>query len=570
MVNFENSKDIENWLKGQPVDVSVAIAARVALRALPALNSAAQTEEFPTVILLPVLRAITIPAFAGTWPKAGMEVVRRAAAYAADAAADATRGAAYAAAYAADAAADATRGADAAAYAAAYAADAAADATRGADAATRAAYAAAVAADAEFLTEAPDEPIETRLKRLMMLPLWHDDTPKNISENWERLKASLPSDENWWVWTDWYEARLTGWKYPAQLLIFELEKERISIPGEDWEHRDNPAHVNGIIAALEEKYRLPDQDDPAFNDAGEALSELEQDKSVDSVEVVDDHFEFRPPTHPDDQAAAYDAIAIQLHAVAKRQLSEMSEEIYALHNRPDLRGIGGTYDRLCNAISEDTAGFSDQIATFWAELCELGTYLEADDEKKYTPPIEPSARRKMSALMKSAAPLVRHFPTGLVLDEAVKAYQTPAERFGAAVALLGVTESTGLLKQDDVLVLKNFIEAAKRGDYQGLKLKNTTTGRLKNVAIAALTHIASFYVGATASVAGPHSVVANSMAETIIEAETHVLELLADYPADIRIAARELIDDLKRNQRKNGEYFPAQKFNYRREDEDSE
>lgn len=210
---------------------------------------------------MPVLRAVAIPAFAGTWRNAWTKEMLRCADAANSAAVFASRAATDVAIHAARAAAFAADSGNAAFVEDAGSLTAPLGAARAADAAfapdiAEAAY-SAYSADAEHLIEASDQTIEALLKRLMMLPLWHGDAPKGILENWERLKASLPSDEDWWVWTDWYEARLTGWKYPAQPLIFELERDRISIPEDDWNHPDNPAHVNGIIAGLEEKYRLP-------------------------------------------------------------------------------------------------------------------------------------------------------------------------------------------------------------------------------------------------------------------------------------------------------------------------
>ena len=261
MVEFLKREDIENWLNDKPREVSVAIAARAALRVLPLMNRARKAENFESAILLPVFHGTAIPAFAGTWPNAGMAIAATRAARAADAvyAADAAYAArAVDAAYAAYAAraVDAAYAADAAraAYAAAYAARAAAD-----DA--RAAY-AAVSKDAAFLVRFLDGDLEQGLLELTRTPLWPDhdlSLPEEISKNWRALKTHLLSreDENWQVWTDWYEDRLNG--FASRDPKMELEKARIErLTDEDWKHKGNPSHLNGILAEIEAEFRRPE------------------------------------------------------------------------------------------------------------------------------------------------------------------------------------------------------------------------------------------------------------------------------------------------------------------------
>jgi hypothetical protein len=88
-------------------------------------------------------------------------------------------------------------------------------------------------------------------------------------EAWRALRAELSADETaqWWVWTTWYEARLRG--DPPDLA---LERERVLIPGEDWEK--GPAHVNAIIAGLIVKHRstAPDVSSPLDDAAPDAAA----------------------------------------------------------------------------------------------------------------------------------------------------------------------------------------------------------------------------------------------------------------------------------------------------------
>ena len=112
-LNFDHRDELERWLNEQPREVSVAIAARAALRALPLLAtdsrlSGKEREKALSTLVLPVFRAMAAPWAAARYPAHGAELRTAAAdAYAAAAAAAYAAFAAAAAAAADAAAADA-------------------------------------------------------------------------------------------------------------------------------------------------------------------------------------------------------------------------------------------------------------------------------------------------------------------------------------------------------------------------------------------------------------------------------------------------------------------------------
>ncbi|MGZ8402258.1 MAG: hypothetical protein ACXWVR_03035 [Rhodoplanes sp.] len=67
MVEFKNRRDVERWLADKPSEVAVVIAARAALRALPALV----VVESEGARLLPVLRAAAVATLAAVDPGEG-------------------------------------------------------------------------------------------------------------------------------------------------------------------------------------------------------------------------------------------------------------------------------------------------------------------------------------------------------------------------------------------------------------------------------------------------------------------------------------------------------------------
>jgi hypothetical protein len=81
--------------------------------------------------------------------------------------------------------------------------------------------------------------------------LWHNAIPAWALENWSTLKSSLPSNEDWDVWTRWYEDRLAGRsRGEAYELVFA------SVPNEVWDQ--GPAAANRWIKErIEELEKLP-------------------------------------------------------------------------------------------------------------------------------------------------------------------------------------------------------------------------------------------------------------------------------------------------------------------------
>lgn len=72
--------------------------------------------------------------------------------------------------------------------------------------------------------------------------------PGEVAALWRSLKSSLlAQNQDWDVWTRWYEARVKG--EPSNR---DLDLAIATIPNEDWEQ--GPAHVNKLIKALEDKF----------------------------------------------------------------------------------------------------------------------------------------------------------------------------------------------------------------------------------------------------------------------------------------------------------------------------
>lgn len=239
-LNFTNREELDAWLKTQPREAGVVIAARAALRTLPLLHrSAVHDPRGFATLTLASFWASALARVAAKYPTRAKDL--RGYAYAAADTADAAAAArATAAAVAARATADAAR----AAYAtAAYAADAAARATAAAYATTRAADLwEAVSADANRLKSVAPSVLASE-------KLWLGKAPPNwVHENYSELLGAL-KEPHWRPWLDWYRRRIKG---REELEEIELLFATLPVDPREKDVAEQNAELAQRIAQLQE------------------------------------------------------------------------------------------------------------------------------------------------------------------------------------------------------------------------------------------------------------------------------------------------------------------------------
>jgi hypothetical protein len=282
MVDFSNRAEAGRWLEEQPREVAVAIVARAALRVLPLIVHAppGDAATFSSAIALSCFRAAAMAWVTAKYPAHGNKLRGAAAAAGADTAADvaahveivaratdypsisahtAFSSASFAALFVAG---DAARGprptADMvirmAGFSAAATSSDLAHFAEMAEAATNAAE-----ADAALIESGGSRDKSVALAaELAARPLWPGETPFWAAEPWAQLKPLLLAvDEDWEVWTEWYEDRLAG--RPSDQ---ELELARALLPDDLWQQ--GPKAINSEIRRLIREARnsgtaLPDE-----------------------------------------------------------------------------------------------------------------------------------------------------------------------------------------------------------------------------------------------------------------------------------------------------------------------
>lgn len=249
MANFDvtDRKQFTAWLNTQPREVAVLIAARAALRMLPAqeeyLTWSSRRSEADSSVTLSAFRAAATGWVAGMWP--AHAVALRAAGRSASSAITETelRLRKHVPTAIGIRAAEATQASMNLAALTAFAVAAP-------DSANASAYAANVA---PVVYSAATVTLEEEIQGViaghsLAGALWQGNVADWVLLSWNRIKSLLLGlDEDWEVWTDWYEARLRG--DPANEA---LEVARVLIPDDIW--KQGPKILNAKIKRLIEEH----------------------------------------------------------------------------------------------------------------------------------------------------------------------------------------------------------------------------------------------------------------------------------------------------------------------------
>ena len=188
--------------------------------------------------------------------------------------------------------------------------------------------------------------------QLITSPLWLEAPSPDLARNWVSLKAwLLEAKEGWEVWTEWYEARLSG-----ELPDLALERAKVEIAEEIW--KQGPKVVNAEIARLIKEFGAPppDQDSqapelPPEADAA-ALGEPVYDPATNSY-----GFPPRAAEAPDFDDPAILAAFRRDADLLGRACAELAEDIRTSEgNAP--RAVASTLDRYAQEVAQPPAEVS--------------------------------------------------------------------------------------------------------------------------------------------------------------------------------------------------------------------
>ena len=244
-----NYEDVQQWFKRQPREVSVSLCVRAALRTLPLMFDAREESNFLSTIVLRSFRASASSWAVAQYPNSGKDVPGDVAEYG-----DGVPGYVGNAAGAIFNAAIASLADDVMDVSFVAAAALSESFSALVDAAdSRGAAVAAVLADMETIRGHSGTERTALALELARAKLWPDRAPGWAFRAWGVLRQTLlAADENWEVWTSWYEDRLLG--SPSLGEAFDIAVA--TLPDELW--RQGPKIVNAEIRRLIEAHTPPE------------------------------------------------------------------------------------------------------------------------------------------------------------------------------------------------------------------------------------------------------------------------------------------------------------------------
>ena len=303
-------------------------------------------------------------------------------------------------------------------------------------------------------------------------PLWPKGAPPQAGRAWTDLKTALPTDEDWWVWTDWYENHLAG-RPPDQSLDFA----RMTIPDQDWEH--GPKHVNAIIAKLTDRTALSPRNSPSGTPVASGNATTGDTlRLVDQLSILDELIDHPIPELPgqlpsplhfrfhDGALHTAEPPAPQLPDLPKRSVTEawqaLSTMLSDLLGDPSGRN-NPTLGRVLDACRRALGNSFDEVQPILlgVHACRLHQLAGRADEI-----LLPDAAAELTAISVQLALFLKHFPDWREYANALaQAFGTPeaesqAARDGAAALAAVERASPKIIAPEAKQALEELQQAA--------------------------------------------------------------------------------------------------------------
>jgi hypothetical protein len=528
MADSFSMRELGLWLDENPREISIAIASRAALRAVPALFLGKHKDRtrYRNSIVLPVFRALAESWTAAAWPTISSEISKSDAYYNAE---RATRSIANyqseidkieALISAVSAAAHACATVRSNINIALNAVDAVNDALLAAkqvgtfhsNVALNAMQAAISVDINELKTK---DQTGMRSNTLVIQRLWPKEIPDWASEGWSKLKTHLLAcNEDWEVWVEWYEARING---GLDGLRKETERKRIAMDDTIWNKGPKwaNAHIRELLRSNEPPQ--PPIDGPGPNFAPTPLG-------------------FEIFSTPLKESERENPIQVSLHTQIKRRIERLNASMPGLKNTHKV--LCEEYDDFTGFASTDLADLD--VASFWSAGIALGDMVDAVarvSERSagdfMTPPLEPEVLAQLQSLVRDSMAFILGFADGQELASRAAAVRLlniePDELARRSHGVLSpmVCEPSLLASRANSLV-RAIDRALDTADDKTLALVSaavgTTTRSVVAFGRAAALVVTTMAVVASASGANISNLAGDPNAETIRTAIKFLLE----------------------------------------------
>lgn len=463
MLKLQNDYDIELWLATRPFDHSFIIAARSALRVAPLVGEEAKENQadkatFWRNLTLVHLRCLAVPFYAARYPthETSLREVAKALTDNLSKTGNLLEFIPYASLISVI---------QSNPYAASDVVAVSIDMTER-DIVTKEAAAAALIADADALGNGYS------VAKLSSFALWNKGIPDMLSEAWQSLKATLlAADEDWEVWTDWYDALLEGRLAESEAISLA----RVTLPEEFWER--GPKAVNAELKRLIEAKRAQTPPHPIPEGEADAANTTEEPAPPPPLPLPSQghgpHFDlpqgrldFTPPALIDGKRNDLRRLRT-LHPLLRDQVAAAVE----------LFGRNAAHGRLLDVLAQYSAALDHQVEGIDYEiLTGIGLQL-ANAEKsarrdiadRLKPEFEDDEKTALTSLLDLHGPFVLASEAGRNLLDDVERYRRSeadeaAFREDAAVLAAALVDSPAVAAPEPAAFIAATVAEIGRGD----------------------------------------------------------------------------------------------------------
>ncbi len=387
------------------------------------------------------------------------------------------------------------------------------------------------------------------------MPLWPANAPRPDGlANPEPLRAAFRAATNGHVWLRWYDRMLCGARVSDEEEMLYAHEDLLPL----WKKEDGYLEVSAWMAEKLEEL------DARENSA--SLEALETEKITlelgtgASVVVVEGQAQLVPVADATDAAIADEPLARQLHAQVLEALQDFVDQARRTSNKEGWKGFDKAAIDYEQLIKSGLVEISQNVVRLWTLTVKLGSYINQDDELRagngsFAEPLDSDTRRTLLDVLMPAAPLVRRFPTGNMLDEENLRFNMPQDKVQVAITLIQSAQQSEVLAGPSADLLVDAHETGAKPGPQGAKSRNWARRMTISFVFAlgiGIGAAAKGFVGGAAQKAGERfadkSIAVGRFVDFLLKEEAKIIELTDGLPPDIKAKIVEMLRRIREEQ----------------------
>ena len=370
------------------------------------------------------------------------------------------------------------------------------------------------------------------------IPIWRNSAPEWATKNWHTLRSILlgAEGEDWDVWADWYEARLSG----SQINLI-LEEAILLIPDEIW--AAGPKVANAEIRRLMQVHAPKSKRRPRLT-IEEAIALAERDERGFSVVNRGGVFVL-------DHSATAEREQVEADLPMMRKRAARLLRAFERANFPMQQDCAEDIRDFIIIIEGDYEAIAKEARNLWNISIGFGSAFERDSEerKREGELLTADQRAAVDIFLATSANFVRLFPAVRKMDSENRLHRNIENRHSLTLALIESSVQHEIVLKADADILLALAQIANAATQQSAKAANaldaTQTNLLRRVALLGAAGVGAVAQGALTQVGvdlESQLQLSERSVDFIHMAENDIRAFILSLPSDIRAPMSHAID----------------------------